>query len=109
MLPITRRLDDALSSPGLLEACRRASTHGASATAILVTGDPAPVIVAVARELGADLLVIGSTPRLVPSVLAAKTRAWVTARAPCPVLPVTADQPSSSGWLKLSVIATVIG
>jgi nucleotide-binding universal stress UspA family protein len=62
---------------------------------ILVAGDPAPVIVAVARELGADLLVIGRTPRLAPSALAAKTRLCVSTRAPCPVLPVTADQSSA--------------
>jgi hypothetical protein len=52
------------------------------------------VIVALAGDLGADLLVIGSTPRLVPSALTAKTRLWVGGRAPCPVLPVTADRPA---------------
>lgn len=95
-LPITRQLDDPLSNPVLLEARRLAWTRGTSARTILIAGDPAPVIVAVARELGADLLVIGSTPRLVPSALAAKTRLWVSARAPCPVLPVTADQSSAA-------------
>jgi nucleotide-binding universal stress UspA family protein len=72
-LPITRRLDDPLTSPVLLEARRVAWARGTSARTILVAGDPASVIVAVAGELGADLLVIGGTPRLVPSVLAAKT------------------------------------
>lgn len=91
-LPITRRLDDPLTSPVLLEARRNAWAHGASAKTILIAGDPARMIVAVADELGADLLVIGSRPRLMPSVLAAKTRLWVTARAPCPVLPITADR-----------------
>lgn len=43
---------------------------------------------------GSDL-VIGSRPRPVPRVLAAKTRLWVTARATCPVLPVTAERPPS--------------
>jgi nucleotide-binding universal stress UspA family protein len=95
-LPITRQLDDPLTNPVLLEARRVAWTRGASAKAILLAGDPAPVIVAVARELGADLLVIGNTPRLVPSALAAKTRLWVRARAPCPVLPVTADRPPAA-------------
>jgi len=52
------------------------------------------VIVAVTRDLGADLLVIGSTPRLIPSALAATTRRWIHKQAPCPVLPVTADRPA---------------
>ncbi len=94
-LPITRQLDDPLANPVLLEARRVAWTRGANAKTILVAGDPAPVIVAVARELGADLLVIGRTPRLAPSALAAKTRLCVSTRAPCPVPPVTADQSSA--------------
>jgi nucleotide-binding universal stress UspA family protein len=93
-LPITRRLDDPLTNPVLLDARRVAWAHGTSAKAFLVAGDPAPVIVTVAGELGADLLVIGITPRLIPSALAAKTRWWVHAHAPCPVLPVTADPPA---------------
>jgi nucleotide-binding universal stress UspA family protein len=74
----------------LLEARRVAWARGASARTILVAGDPASVIVAVAGELGAGLLVIGSTRRLVPSILAAKTRGSVSTRAPRPALPVTA-------------------
>ncbi len=66
-LPITRQPDDPLTNPVLLEARRLAWTRGTSARTILIAGDPAPVIVAVARELRADLLVIGSTPRLVPA------------------------------------------
>jgi nucleotide-binding universal stress UspA family protein len=91
-LPITRRLDDPLTSPVLPEAPRNAWAHGASANTLLIAGDPARVIVAIADERGADLLVIGSRPRLMPSVLAAQTRRWVTARAPCPALPVTPDR-----------------
>ena len=71
-LPISRQLDDPLTSPVLAEARRVAWARGASAKTILVAGDPARVIVAVAGDLGADLLVIGSTPRLLPSALAAK-------------------------------------
>ncbi len=93
-LPIIRQLDDPLTSPVLLEARRVAWGRGGSAKTILVAGDPARVIVAAAGDLGADLLVIGSTPRLLPSALAAKTRLWVGSRAPCPVLPVTADRPA---------------
>lgn len=95
-LPITQRFDDPLANPVLLEARRLAWARGANAKAILVAGDPAPAIVAIARELGAALLVIGRTRRLIPSALAAKTRVWVTAGASCPVLPITADQPSVS-------------
>jgi nucleotide-binding universal stress UspA family protein len=93
-LPITRRLEDPLTSPVLLEARRVAWARGTSAKTILVAGDPARVIVAVARDLGADLLVIGSTPRVMPSALAAKTRRWLHNQAPCPVLPVTSDRPA---------------
>src|SRR2546421_4827401 len=58
-LPVTRRLDDPLTSPVLLDARRVAWARGASAETVLIAGDPAPVIVTVAGELGADLLVIG--------------------------------------------------
>ena len=90
-LPITRRLDDPLTSSVLLDARRVAWTRGASAKPVLVAGDAPRVIVTVAGELGADLLIIGSHPHPVPSALVAKTRRWVQAHAPCPVLPVTAD------------------
>jgi nucleotide-binding universal stress UspA family protein len=93
-LPITRQLDDPLTSPVLLDARRVAWAHGASARTILVAGDPARVIVGVASDLGADLLVIGRKPRLLPTALAAKTRCWVNTHAPCPVLAITADRPA---------------
>ena len=54
------------------------------------------MIVTVARDLGADLLVIGRTPRLAPRAVVAKTRLWVSTRAPCPVLHVTAEQSSAA-------------
>src|SRR5437588_12485475 len=78
-LPITRRLDDPLTSPVLSDARRIAWARGVNAKTVLIAGDPPRVIVAVAGEHGADLLVIGSKPRLVPSALAAKTRQWVHA------------------------------
>jgi nucleotide-binding universal stress UspA family protein len=93
-LPITRRLDDPLTSPVLLDARRVAWARGARAKPVLVAGDAARVIVMVAGELGAELMVIGSNPRRVPSALAANTRRWVQNHAPCPVLPVTADPPA---------------
>ncbi|MGH2883801.1 MAG: universal stress protein [Solirubrobacteraceae bacterium] len=91
---ITRQLDDPLTCSVLLESRRVAWANGANAKTILVAGDPARVIVAIADDLGADL-VIGSTSRLRRSVLAAKTRHWVNARSPCPVLPVPANRPPS--------------
>lgn len=92
-VPITRRLEDPLTSAVLADARRLAWAQSISAKTILIAGDPAAVIVAVAGELGADLLVIGNTRRVLPSVRTAKTRRWVHAHAPCPVLPITADQP----------------
>jgi nucleotide-binding universal stress UspA family protein len=92
-LPITQRLDDPLSNPVLLGARQIAWAHGVSPRAILIAGDPVQVIVTVARDLGADLLVIGSTPRLLPARLAARHRRWVETHAPCPVLPVSSAPP----------------
>jgi nucleotide-binding universal stress UspA family protein len=93
-LPISRQLDDPLTSAVLLDARRVAWARGTNAKTILVAGEPARVIVALARDLGADLLVIGSTPRLMPSMVAAQTRRSIHNHAPCPVLPVTADRPA---------------
>jgi nucleotide-binding universal stress UspA family protein len=95
-LPVTRRLDDPLTSPVLLDARRVAWARGASADTVLIAGDPAPVIVTVAGELGADLLVIGTSPRLFPSALAARTRRWIQAPVACPVLPVNASPPAGA-------------
>lgn len=52
------------------------------------------MIVSIARDLRADLVVIGNTPRLMPSALADKTRRSIQNQAPCPVLPITADRPA---------------
>jgi hypothetical protein len=73
----------------LLDARRVAWARGTNAKTILVAGETARVIVFVAGDLGADLLIIGNTPRL-----AAKTRRWLDNHAPCPVLPMTADRPA---------------
>lgn len=105
-LPVTRQLDDPLSSPVLQEARRIAWLRGASPRTILVAGDTAPVIVAVADELGADLLVIGSTPRLTPNLFTARTRIFVSTRAPCPVLPVTSGKPTSARPATKPVLVT---
>jgi len=105
-LPITQRLNDPLTSPVLSDARRVAWARGANAKTILVAGDPATVVVAIAGELGADLLVIGSTRRLLTGALAAKTRLWVIARAPCPVLPVTAQRRPSTRPTRQPVLVT---
>jgi nucleotide-binding universal stress UspA family protein len=70
----SRQLDDPLANPVSLQARRVVWARGSNAKTILVAGDPAPVILAVAHDLGAGLLVIGSTPRLLPSALTTKTR-----------------------------------
>lgn len=92
-LPITRRLEDPLRSAVLADARRLAWAQGVGAKTILIAGDPAPVIVAVTVELGADLLVIGHSRQMLPSALTAKTRCWLNAHAPCPVLPVKPERP----------------
>ena len=93
-LPITQRLDDPLGSPVLLDARQIAWAGGVSASTILIAGDPGRVILTLAGDLEADLLVIGAKPRLVPGGLVARRRRWLRAHAPCPVLEVTADPPT---------------
>jgi nucleotide-binding universal stress UspA family protein len=92
-LPVTERLDDPLSNQLLLDARQVAWARGVSARAILIAGDPGHVIVTVAGDLRADLLVIGTKPRLMPGRLAARLGPSVHAHAPCPVLPVSAALP----------------
>jgi nucleotide-binding universal stress UspA family protein len=67
----------------------------ASATRpILIAGDPGHVIVIVAGDIGADMLVIGTTPRLLRGRLTARFGPWVYHHAPCPVLPVSSASPT---------------
>ena len=94
--PISRQLDDPLTSDVLRDARRVAWARGANPRSMLIAGDTAAVIVAVAADLSADLLVIGSQRRLAPAALVAKTRWWVVAHASCPVLPVDVDRPASA-------------
>ena len=106
ILPISTRLDDPLSNVVLRDARRVAWTRGANPKPMLIAGDAARVIVAVAVDLGVDLLVIGSQRRLAPAALVAKTRSWVHAHASCPVLPITADRPALSGRGREPILAT---
>ena len=92
-LPITQRLNDPLSNPVLLDARQIAWARGVNPRTILIAGDPGHVIVVVASDLGAVLLVIGTKPRLLPGRLAARRGPWVHAHAPCPVLTVSSAPP----------------
>lgn len=78
-----------LSDPhasGVLSAARQVAwAHGAFARVILISGDPAPAIVSLARELHVELVVIGATPSLAPAAIAARTRYRVQRDSPCPV------------------------
>jgi nucleotide-binding universal stress UspA family protein len=65
-----------------------------SPSTILIAGDAVNVMLTVAGDLHADLLVIGTRQRLLPGGRAAKQRRWLHARSPCPVLEVTADPPT---------------
>ena len=106
ILPISRQLDNPLANEVLRDARRVAWTRGANPGPRLIAGDTARVIVAVAADLGADLLVIGSQRRLAPAALVAKTRSWVHAHASCPVLPITPDRPALSRRRVDPVLAT---
>ncbi len=92
-LPVVELLDDPLSSSVLSEARRLAWMRGANPAAILVAGEPEHVIVSIATDLNVDLLLIGTTPRVLAHSLARRRRRWIEAHAPCPVLAVTATRP----------------
>jgi hypothetical protein len=79
----------------LLDARRIAWAHGVSPRPILIAGDPGDVIVIVAGDLRADLLVIGTTPRLPAGRLTAGFGPWVYTDSPGPVLPVWAARPTT--------------
>jgi nucleotide-binding universal stress UspA family protein len=65
------------------------SDHGIGAATVEPTGAPAESIVEVARELGADLVVVGSRRRgVVRRLLFGSVSADVVAEAPCDVLVV---------------------
>jgi hypothetical protein len=66
----------------------RAWANGAVARVVLMAGDPGVAIVALARELRIDLLVIGARSVRLSAVVAAPTRYRLQRDAPVPVLAV---------------------
>lgn len=71
---------------------------GISVERRLEEGDPPDVILHVAKELPADLIVMGSHGRTgLSRVLMGSTAEQVLRRAPCPVLTVTQPFPPQSG------------
>jgi nucleotide-binding universal stress UspA family protein len=91
-LPIARQLDDPYASLVLLDARRLASANGATPRPVLIAGAAPQAVVAVAARLVADLLVVGAKRRRAPTSARAKTRRWIQAHAPCPVLAVPAEE-----------------
>jgi nucleotide-binding universal stress UspA family protein len=90
----------------LSSARQVAWAHGAFARVILVSGDPAPAIVSLARELDVELVVIGTAPSRVPVVIAARTRYRVQRDSPCPVRVVALGTPARAPQSIRTVPAT---
>lgn len=74
----------------LTDAGERATAAGVSVETVLVTGDPAEQICALARERGARLVAVGTRGHgTVRSLLLGSVSGAVVRRAPCPVLVVS--------------------
>jgi nucleotide-binding universal stress UspA family protein len=95
-MPLTRRLDDPLSTPVLADARTLAFQEGASSVAVLLSGDPAGGILAWARGAQPELVVLGSRRHFALPVNGAGTARRVQARATCPVLVVTPRRTTAS-------------
>jgi nucleotide-binding universal stress UspA family protein len=93
-VPIARQLEDPYARLVLLDAQRLARARGAAVRPVLVAGEAGQAAVAVAGRLVTDLLVVGAKPRRGPTAALAKTRRWIQAHAPCPVLIVPVGEPS---------------
>jgi nucleotide-binding universal stress UspA family protein len=94
----------------LADAGERAGATGVPFESVLVTGDPAERICALAGERGARLIAIGARGYgTVRSLLLGSVSGAVVRRAPCPVLVVaeTAQKPGS-GPARLSVAGSSI-
>lgn len=91
-VPIERQLDDPYASLVMLDARQIALANGATPRPVLIAGEAPPAVIAVAGRLTADLLVVGAKRRRGPTAALAKTRRWIQAHAPCPVLIVPAPE-----------------
>jgi nucleotide-binding universal stress UspA family protein len=85
------------------EALRRLQTRepGVRIEAVVRKGTPAAVIVAMARELPCDLIVMGMRSHAALGSVAAK----VARLAPCPVLGVKLPAVGDAGWAKRELLA----
>jgi nucleotide-binding universal stress UspA family protein len=81
-------------SSGVLGAARQVAwASGAFAHVILMSGDPGSAILALARELGVGLVVLGASPSRAPAVVAGRTRCRIQRDALCPVRVVVLSAP----------------
>jgi nucleotide-binding universal stress UspA family protein len=101
-----QRLPDPHSS-GVLGAARQVAwAQGAFARVILMSGDPVPAIVSLARELAVALVVIGARGSRAPAVVAGPTRYRIHRDSPCPVQVVVRAVPTPGGSSPRNAAAT---
>jgi nucleotide-binding universal stress UspA family protein len=91
-----QRLSDPHTNGVLSTARQVAWAHGALARVILLTGDPGPAIVSLARELNVELVVVGATPGRAPAAMTARTRYRIQRDSPCPVRVVVLAEPAAA-------------
>lgn len=92
-LTITGRLADPKRNRVLSDALLIAASSGIAAHTALFAGSPSEAIVALAQQLGANLLVVGARPRRGLARPTGRIERRVQALAPCPVLAVPLDDP----------------
>ena len=74
---------------GLGEMCRKSAAAGVSAHPLILDGWPAEKILEAIRDLGADLVILGTHQRSAPlRFLIGSVATALVAAAPCPVLTV---------------------
>jgi Universal stress protein family len=92
---------------GVLSAARQVAwAEGALVRVILMSGDPVPAVVSLARELAVGLVVIGARSSRTPAVVAGRTRCRIQRDSPCPVRVVVLAAPTSGGSSPRTVAAT---
>ena len=85
-----RKQEQQLAAQALADT-KAALPPGTSVDPRIETGDPAAVICTVAKEVGADVVVVGSHGKgFLSRVLLGSVSEYVTRHAPCPVLVVRA-------------------